>query len=473
VYEATVRVRVFVFTVALASVTVCGVRREVAAQASPTLGWAGWARCDIAVQGPGYRDQQTHTWTMTGGTPSAEGAFRVYAATWTVAGGGSLQRTTGTQTLTAQWATNVPATNAPLAVFARASDGRMFVQARHAQLQAGAIEGYQQLTIDGKPQTPSKLSSRAFEWAFPLIDVDTQKGIAVGSSTPPVTGPVGPMQPAGAQATASCTWQFARGSSPAPPAPVPARMIPTPPTNSPQAPAAPTLTVVPVDPAVIPLPQLPVPAPTLTTVPVGPALVPTPVLCQRRPPTLTSRQPLVSPKRVEFFFSGVEGATGYTVYRDDLGALTSTRLPPLTPATAVSSYVHSRAFRAPLDAAATYTYTIRAHYGAACGDASFTVRTPKVSQPTLNTPNVAGGKVTIRGKVADPQQDFTGVIVTGALLPPAGKTLLSIGPHVFLPIDFSIVGVPAGEHSWTFTTFYDIPGGRVTGDPLTVKVIVP
>jgi hypothetical protein len=176
-------------------------------------------------------------WTMTGRTPSVEGAFRVYAATWSAAGGGSLQRTTGTQTLTAQWATNVPATNAPLAVFARASDGRMFIQARHAQLRGGAIEGYQQLTIDGKPQTPGTLSSRAFEWAFPLIEVDTQKGIAVGSSSPPVPSPVGPMQPAGAQATASCTWHFARGSSPPPPAPAAAQAVPTPPTSTTQRPA--------------------------------------------------------------------------------------------------------------------------------------------------------------------------------------------------------------------------------------------
>src|SRR5687767_1910146 len=102
----------------------------LAAQQSPTLGWAGWARCEVVVQGAGYRDQQTHTWTMSG-APAVEGAFRVYPATWTVAGGGSLQRTAGTQTLTAQWATNVPATNAPLAVFVRASDGRMFIQARH------------------------------------------------------------------------------------------------------------------------------------------------------------------------------------------------------------------------------------------------------------------------------------------------------------------------------------------------------
>src|ERR1044071_1909834 len=108
------------------------------AQPAPEAAWAGWARCQIAVQGPGYTDQRTHTWTITGSAPTVEGAFRVYAGTWSVVGGGSLRRTQGSQTLTAEWAANAPAVSAPIAVFTRASDGRMFIQARHAQLRAAA-----------------------------------------------------------------------------------------------------------------------------------------------------------------------------------------------------------------------------------------------------------------------------------------------------------------------------------------------
>jgi hypothetical protein len=55
--------------------------------------WAGWARCQINVTGPGYTDQQTHTWTITGSTPTVSGAFRVYPGSWSIVGGGSLQRT--------------------------------------------------------------------------------------------------------------------------------------------------------------------------------------------------------------------------------------------------------------------------------------------------------------------------------------------------------------------------------------------
>jgi hypothetical protein len=199
----------------------------------PQASWAGWARCQINVTGPGYTDVQTHTWTITGGTPTVTGAFRVYPGTWSVVGGGSLQRTQGKQTLVARWATNVPSVSAPIAVFERASDKRMFIQARHAQLRgAGSIQGYQQLIIDGKPQTPGKIAAEAFEWAFPEVAVSRPNPnanlIANGSSTPAVNGKVGLMQLAGSQAMASCSWQFSQGAVPAPPPTLTAPSIPTP-----------------------------------------------------------------------------------------------------------------------------------------------------------------------------------------------------------------------------------------------------
>ena len=140
----------------------------------------------------------------------------------------------GSQTLTVQWATNAQNLSAPLAVFVRASDGRMFIQARHAQVRAPqAVTGYQQLTIDGKPQMPGKIGAEAFEWAFPVVEVSRPKpgenATANGSSTPVVNGKVGFMQPAGTQATASCTWKFGEGSAvPDPPPTVAAQATPTP-----------------------------------------------------------------------------------------------------------------------------------------------------------------------------------------------------------------------------------------------------
>jgi hypothetical protein len=219
----------------LMAVLCSAVVQHASMQTLPTGAWAGWARCQVDVQGPGYTEHQTHTWTIAGGTPTVEGAFRVYPGTWSVVGGGTLQRTQGTQTLMAQWAVNVPATSAPIAVFVRASDGRMLIQARHTQLRSsGAVAGYQQQTIDGKLQPPSQISAEAFEWSFPVIDGASTSTSVSGSSAPGVNGSVGYMQPAGSRGTASCTWQLGQGAAaPAPPSILAAQAIPIPSSTGP------------------------------------------------------------------------------------------------------------------------------------------------------------------------------------------------------------------------------------------------
>ena len=168
--------------VAIALVAAPGSEGTGVALAAQPAAWTGWARCDVIVRGSGYTDQQTHTWTLAGGAPAIQGAFRIYPGTWSVAGGGSLTRTQGAQTLQAEWATNVPPMDAPLAVFVRASDGRTFIQARHAQMRApGAVQGYQQQTIDGVSQQPASLALEAFEWTFPMVEVSPLRPTASGS----------------------------------------------------------------------------------------------------------------------------------------------------------------------------------------------------------------------------------------------------------------------------------------------------
>jgi len=44
-------------------------------QSASQASWAGWARCEIKVSGQGYNDQQTHTWLLTGGTPTSAERF--------------------------------------------------------------------------------------------------------------------------------------------------------------------------------------------------------------------------------------------------------------------------------------------------------------------------------------------------------------------------------------------------------------
>jgi hypothetical protein len=227
-------IRLLALTAWIGSVSMAAAQPSAASQAP----WTGWARCEIRVSGQGYNDQQTHTWMIGGGAPTLSGAFRVYSGTWSVVGGGSLQRTQGNQTLQAQWATTAQVLSAPIAVFVRASDGRMFIQARHTQVRAArSVNGYQQQTIDGKAQKPATIASEVFEWAFPVVEVSRprpgEKATANGSSTPVVNGKVGYMQPADAQATASCTWQFSQGAdAPAAPPAVTAQAIPTPPSEA-------------------------------------------------------------------------------------------------------------------------------------------------------------------------------------------------------------------------------------------------
>lgn len=190
-----------------------------APRTAPLQPWSGSARCEIAVQGPGYSDQQTHSWTLLGGAPTKQGAMQIQAATWSVTGKGSLERTQGQQTLKAQWTTNVAGMSAPIAVLIRASDGERIINPWHAQLRGrGAVSGSQQLTIDGKPQTPATISLEAFEWAFPVIQMPSTETTISGSNSPKVTGSVGPMQPADSQPTASCTWSFRKNpAAPLPP----------------------------------------------------------------------------------------------------------------------------------------------------------------------------------------------------------------------------------------------------------------
>src|SRR5262245_18437953 len=68
-------------------------------QAQPADGpWSGQVVCQLNMQSQGYTRQETQTWTMNGGTPQVQGAFRLFPVTWTAAGQGSVQRSQNGQT---------------------------------------------------------------------------------------------------------------------------------------------------------------------------------------------------------------------------------------------------------------------------------------------------------------------------------------------------------------------------------------
>ena len=184
---------------------------RVSASAGAT--WSGSAKCEVAITGAGYTDQQTQVWTMTGAAPTKSGAFNVYPGTWTVTGRGSLVRTQGSQTLRADWQRNVSAMSAPLSVVTRASDGAVLIVTGHAQLRAkDGIAGNQETSVDGRPTTRKAFAVEAFEWAFPSMQGAARSTHLSGQKSDAPPGSFGPMQPAGASVRVNCTWDFQQAS---------------------------------------------------------------------------------------------------------------------------------------------------------------------------------------------------------------------------------------------------------------------
>jgi hypothetical protein len=205
--------------------------------------WSGWAQCRLDTHGQGYASQQTQTWMMTGGVPTVQGAMRLYPATWSVSGSGSLERTQGSQTLAAQWTIRGQAA-APLSVLVRASDGRRLIQAGHPQLrQAGGITGSQVQSINGKAQSSVPIGAEAFEWRFPPISNGPSNRHISGASTTTPVGSVGYMQPGTARTIATCSWDFVQGGAAAPVPPGSTTNVAQPVPTKPAAPSSPAAPV--------------------------------------------------------------------------------------------------------------------------------------------------------------------------------------------------------------------------------------
>jgi hypothetical protein len=188
------------------------------AQAAAAATWSGSATCDVTVTGPGYSDQQTHKWTMTGGAPTKSGAFDIYPGTWSVTGGGSLERTQGSQTLRAEWKRSVAGMSAPISVVVRASDGAILIGSGHAQLRAAsAVAGKQEVRVDGKVTSSSEIGLEAFEFAFPSSQGAAKSKHVSGQKSDSPSGSFGPMQPAGSKVQVSCRWDFQQGGAVAAP----------------------------------------------------------------------------------------------------------------------------------------------------------------------------------------------------------------------------------------------------------------
>lgn len=174
--------------------------------------WSGSAQCTLTMQSDGYAHQETQTWTIAQGAQPLPGAMPAYPASWTVTGGGGSQRMQAAQVLAARWTSAVPAINAPIAIFVRASDRRLIIKAWHSQLTApGAVSTVRQI---GGAQ--SSLALAATEWPFPAIEADENSTEVRGTGTVIVPGSLMPMQLASATGTANCAWQFNKGGANSP-----------------------------------------------------------------------------------------------------------------------------------------------------------------------------------------------------------------------------------------------------------------
>ena len=178
--------------------------------------WTGQVVCQLNLQSQGYTRQETQTWTITNGAPrTGPGAARLFPATWTVTGTGSVQKTQNGQTFTAQWNTNVPSTNGFISVFIRASDGRLIFRQGHSQMRNDfSLRGTRQSFWNGQQQQPAAVAHPTWEWQLPWMEADPSD--ANPSGTFSVTAEALPAElnnPPDLTRIAACNWHFSRGGA--------------------------------------------------------------------------------------------------------------------------------------------------------------------------------------------------------------------------------------------------------------------
>jgi hypothetical protein len=167
-------------------------------------------------------------------------------------------------------------------------------------------------------------------------------------------------------------------------------------------------------------------------------------------------------------WSGVPGATGYNVYRSDLGLLTPTPLAPTIQQG--QSYTHRA-----LLGDGQFTYRIVALYANGCGLTETTERSKVNSMSLALSLSSNVGQVNIVWSVPqDP--DVSGAIIQGPGLPPAGadikRTAQRTGGGPSTGYTFA-TGVPKGVQTYTATAYWDAPGGQFKAMPISTTVTVP
>ena len=412
--------------------------------------WSGEAQCTLTSRAANYEEEQIHTWRITGGPPRLNGMFRQWPAVWSARGSG--KRLVGASANAAaagnvpseSWTINVPETSAPIAV-SELPGARIKFGSQHGLLVANAA-------ITGRTTTNGKENPFAAtfqEWAFPVIE-EAAANITIAGMSPPRTVPQNPgwRQPPGSTTTETCTWRFTRGAS-APPSDDLSRLtlpagtvsgrrgeVIAPKSPPPPAPAeSPTTTLA--TGARLPAGDFgPVDAATINQ---------NPVVCSTTGPTLAAT---TTPGGVTFKWPAMSGATGYTVARQDLGALTATPITALT-------YSQSAA----LDYHNTYQYSVTAYYSdGKCARTSTTITPPKPITPQVAV-KVTTGAQSSRVNLTWPDQADrpTSYLVLGPGLHEAGAEVTSSRSGQVLDID----NVPSGNQTWVVMPLWKTSAGII------------
>jgi hypothetical protein len=204
-----------VFIGVLTTLLLVGRPTDVMAQAPLAAdGWSGQVQCTLSVSAVGYQDTQTHLWTLSGAPPVARSGFRDYPATWTIEGGGrrtSLPGVSGSFTET--WTRGGTDANASITIFEPIGTGGLRIAP--GQRPARAMNGFTTtLRRTGDAVTsPSTMTSYVDGWRFPYIQTVVIGNTMVGTRTETRTGVIGWRQPSTAPVTETCTWNFTRGAA--------------------------------------------------------------------------------------------------------------------------------------------------------------------------------------------------------------------------------------------------------------------
>lgn len=156
--------------------------------------WTGWAQCQIAIEAPGYSHGETHRWEITG-AGKRQSNVEIYPAAWTVTGAGSLQRR-GRTLVPERWSGTATLTNVEIG-FTRHLDRITFQRWSGAGPARGAFTG-----------SETRPSMDVQQWAFPAGQDALTSTRITGSTTSNFNGAIGPLAPADAKGTATCTWDF-------------------------------------------------------------------------------------------------------------------------------------------------------------------------------------------------------------------------------------------------------------------------